>query len=944
MLCFAFAMVGSALADDAPGYRYPATFNDLESVNNSPGHNPAPLLSDVEFFGTWDGTKWTSPGLFDYTGHPGLEPVEAAIKRGDYQAAGEALLAYYRNRDAIDLPDLPEADERSKLRAELFMDQVYMRVSPLHQFEVQTTPQSYTFDVTETVRGGKSRFQLTSRKKGSGTARFNSREAGSHNPELRLTLEDGQKTLLAAADTSVQYGAKGGKGGEAELLVRGSKPGVVVDGETCRAMLQFDLKSIAPGTIQKAELVLHGSTDAPSGSMAVVLAPDNWSSLNPGNEAGFAWNHVIWNHFSYEGLSGLPAWRNPKEGNPQHWFFITAIVRFPHYPHIIAMYRKTGDERYARRAIQIYLDYVEYQMFNRLDSGTRVGTLVGPSMALYKSPSMTPQALKIMIEHAWRMGNWFNGQRNWYGNHNYGSSYIAGLGSLAYQFPELRDTAAWWATNNGRALHYTSRGMFGSDHSFLEANTRYSRMVLGFLNQYREHAVKSGVVLPPELVRNFRGIARYAMDVTDPAGLFYPYGNTGDPAGISFDIIKRIAVDHDDAELLFIVTDGKEGTRPVRTSAWYPVTKLGIMRTAWADKNALGLFVNARNGGTHGQANTLSLCAYGYGRQLIDDTYFYPGFNPLRRGVNTVDHNTVAINGQSQGSGGAANGRMLMNPQFDLFDGYTDATGGFRHRRRILLVKSAKFWIVSDRLHAKAQPDATHRYNQTWHPRPASGVAIEEQTKVAATAFPTLGNIKIVPADPQELKASLPEGWWSNDRHTYVSYEREAKGSATFDTVLYPIPEGADADVTVTRLDTGVPTMDATALRLDIRDSTGTRTGWYYLSYEEKPGERAVGPLTTDARMLYFDHDERGRLTLLLEQGTAARHETHPHPLVEAESPADDLAVEWNADEKSIRISTGDREATLAARIYAPFTAEHVTVNEKAVAYSQQESLVTIHP
>jgi len=949
ILYFFCAMVGSALADDAPGYRYPATFNDLESTGNNPGHNPAPLLSDEGFFGVWDGTKWTTPGLFDYAAHPGLEPVEAAVKRGDYQAAGEALLAYYRERDAIDLPDLPEADERSKLRTELLMDQVYMHPSlaPLHQFEVRTEPAEYMLDVSGEVRAGNGRFMLTARHKGAGKASFNSREATRHQPELRLVVNGEPQVLKPVADTYLQHGS-GPKGNETSLLVSGSRPGVAIDRNTTKALLRFDLSPLRIEAVDKAELVLYGNTDADSGSMSVLLGPDMDSPLEAANEKTLSWADVNHRYFSYQGLDGLEAWRNPQQGRPHTWFFVAAIVRFFHYPDLIAAYLETGDEHYARRAIQIYLDYVEYQMFNRLDDGFRVGNLIRPSTALYKSPSMTPQALMIMLEHSWRLGNWYERQTQWFQDHNYGSSYIDGASGLAFLFPEFRDTPKWWERTHERALYYTSSGMYFGDHSFKEANTWYGTMVMNSLNRYRNNAIDSGFRLPERLVTNFLGIARYAMDVTDPGGTLYPYGDSYNLMHYDQEMIRAIARDHNDPELLFIATDGEEGRRPERTSVWYPDSRLGVMRTAWADENALGLFVNARNGGIHWHPNTLSLCAYGYGRQLIDDTYHASSDPTDPRGVwtsgNTRAHNTVEINGARQRDQGAAGGRMVFNPRFDLFDGFTDATEGFRHQRRVLLVKPSKFWIVSDRLEALAAPESTHRYTQAWHPRPSSRVSIQGEQKVAATAYPSKGNIKIVPADPEELTADLAKGWWVMDQNTYVTYEKSAEGGTTFDTLLYPMPEGRDAEVSVTRLPTGTDTLTATALRLDIRDSTGTRTGWYYLSYEAKPGERTVGPLTTDARMLYFEHDERGRLTLLLEQGTAARHQTHPHPLVEAESPADDLAVEWNAAEKSIRISTGDREATLAARIYAPFTAEHVTVNEKAVGFSQQESLVTINP
>lgn len=942
---FATAMVSSAPADDAPDYRYPTTFNNVTSKDNNPGHTPAPLLSDEEFYGKWDGTAWTTAGLFDYAAHPGMRPVEAAVKRGNYEAAGKALLAYFRIRNEIDVQDLPEVDEHNRLLVELFMDQLYMHpaLAPHYQFEVRPEARSFVFDVTEDVRSGTGRFLLSPRNKGDGAALFNSRKAARQPPHLRLTMNGTLLTLMPVADTYLQFGA-GAKGDESVLVVRGSRPGEAVDGQTCRALLSFGLNEIDIKDVEKAELVLNGKTQDRRGTVQVLLGPDKDSPLEPSNEKTLSWAHVNHRYFSYQGLEGLKAWRNPEQGSPHTWFFITAIVRFPHYPHLIAAYVKTGDERYARRAVQIYLDYVEYQMFNRLDSGFRVRTLIRPSAALYKSPSMTPQALKIMLEHAWRLGNWYQHQRQWNQNNNYGSSYIVGAGSLAYQFPEFRDTSKWWVRTHERALSYTSRGMFFADHSFKEANTGYGPMVLDSLNHYRKEALGSGFHLPEELACNFCGIARYAMDVSDPAGLIYPYGDTYTPRQYDKKMIRDIAVDHNDPELLFITTDGREGQRPERTSVWYPDSRLGIMRTAWVDENALGLFVNARNGGRHWHPNTLSLCAYGYGRQLIDDTYYASSdpSDPRSKWTrqNTRAHNTIEINGKPQRESGAADGGMIVNDQFDLFAGYTEASEGFLHRRRILLVKPSAFWIVSDWLEARSAPEATHRYTQAWHPRPNSRVSIQGVQKVAATAYPSNGNINIVPADPEKLTAGLADGWWVEDTNTYVIYEKSTEGSTTFDTVLYPMFEGDHADVTLTRLDIGVPATSATALEIGIVDTRGTRTGWYYLSYEEEPATRILGHLTTDAGMVYLEQDHKGPRTLSLERAGILRD--GKELLFESDSPVADLGVEWDAGRKAIRISSTSPTAANGLKIVAPFDTDSVTWNGTVVGFTQHANAVIL--
>jgi len=934
-----------AVSDDrTPTYRYPTTFNNVTSTHNHPPYEPAPLLLDEEFYGKWDQAKstWKIPGLLDYNSRAGLKAVEACVKRGDYKAAGEALVLYYRNRQEIEPPELPEANDHAKLLAELFMDQVYL-VAALSQFEVTEKPEEFVFDVTKEVQAGHGRFMLVSRNKGAATALFNSREAADHQPKLILTLKGKQQTLAAAADTCLQFNAKA-RGKEATLYVRGPQPGTIVDDNTKRALLRFDLNRLDVKTVEKAELVLYGRTDATSGTMGVLLRQDIDSALEAANESTLVWKDVNHTFLSMQGIEGLQAWRNPKKGNCHTWFF-AIFTRFPHYPHIIAMYRKTGDERYAQQAIQIYLNYVEFQLFNRLDSGIRVGNLIAPSMVLYKSPSMTPQALKIMIEHAWRLGNWFNTTKEWFPDKNYGPSQLAGACGISYQFPELRNTPRWWQHHHQRFKAYITRQYY-PDCSLFEANTGYGPMVLEFLDRYRDFALKSNVELPESSVKRYLGITRYCMDVTDPSGWIFPYGDTT-PKQYSTDLIRRIAEAHDDQELLFISTDGKRGKRPVRSSTYYPDGKLAIMRTAWADKNALSLFVNARNGGRHWNPNTLSLCAYGYGRQLIDDTYYassdWSDTRTKWTHGNTKAHNTIEIDGITQARKAPADGSMIINNQFDLFEGYTDATAGFRHSRRILLVKPSKFWIVSDLVEAKATPEAQHRYTQAWHPRPDSHVSIADASKTAATAYPTGGNIRIVPADPEKLTAELADGWWFTDENKYVTYKRSCKGSTTFDTVLYPMPEGETANVQVKRIDTGVATTTTTALAVRIADKNSVRNGWYYLSHEKTPPKRTIAHLTSDARMVYLEENDKEQLlTLSLEKGKVIRDEKRKCILVQADAAIADLGVQWEHVDKTIRISTASGSLPNTVKIIAPFATGKVTLNGNAVAFDQQAGVIVL--
>lgn len=284
-------------------------------------------------------------------------------------------------------------------------------------------------------------------------------------------------------------------------------------------------------------------------------------------------------------------------------------------------------------------------------------------------------------------------------------------------------------------------------------------------------------------------------------------------------VITELAAQTDDPYLLYVGSGGKDGVEPPYTSTLYPVQGSAILRSGW-EQNDLYMHINTATG-SHEHPDELSVIAYAYGRPLIVDpgTYTYSHddiSNWLRK--TTQAHNTIEINGVAQDSSlGGELERLVQNPEFDFLTGETLGTPGFVHERNVLFVKPG-FWIVSDQVSGGT---GINSYEQNWHYLPHANVTIEEETNRSYTSFGDNGpDIQVIPADPEELKARLSDGYYSDRFYSvqdakYTSYLKQTEGEVTFDTVLFPTAHGEKTKVHVERIELDADNEQATALKLE---------------------------------------------------------------------------------------------------------------------------------
>lgn len=130
--------------------------NDFSDVIEEAMNEYQNILSDEDFFGKWDkeSERWIKEPEFAYDMFTELSAVEDAAKDGDYTAAKEAILKYYKQRFENDGYERPfkTSDRIYRLHGEMVMDNLLMNVDmgiPMEKLILSEEEEEYTVNLIE---------------------------------------------------------------------------------------------------------------------------------------------------------------------------------------------------------------------------------------------------------------------------------------------------------------------------------------------------------------------------------------------------------------------------------------------------------------------------------------------------------------------------------------------------------------------------------------------------------------------------------------------------------------------------------------------------------------------------------------------------------------------------------------------------------------------------
>ncbi len=907
-------------------------------------------MTDEDFFGVWSGADWTiSPGL-NYSLNEQLKPVEEAAKtaNGDYAAAKEALLDYYQAKRTVNESSTLELSSRSSGWSNMAVDGWLTTQSDIWyqgEFSADNNFALISADIkTEQIaKGTFNAFEIAAWYNEASTLEIisNNHSDESLRPRIELIVNGSPKTFYATDDATIRAGSYKTVNYGTEEVNKVMTCGKFLGNETYHTVLKFDFSSLrADDEISDAKMVIYcAATPQSSGKKRMLilqLGETDW------DEETITWSGVSRQTFSYNGMPDGHDWSYPEGGLAEAR---NQALRFPTLPRATIEYSLTGDESYAYKYIRILEDYIkDYGAWypeghpeakggykRTLDVAERLMNWISSFDILVKSESMGAESLVAILKAMHDMSNSLyyvhTATGNWW------MEEMEAIITCSNVFPEFTNADAWRELSFAECSTFFKNNVF-PDGSYIEATgSGYNTISIRIGRMLKETMLNSNMEADADFDEKLRKTTLYDLMLRTPDGENIMYADAGSASGNFKTAAKYqdIANWYDDRELEYIDTFGKKGIEPEWTSILFPDSRLAAMRSGW-EKNALYMFTNVRGPGQHSHAADGHITLYAYDKILLTDSgrWKYDSTDPIRRYMqSTRAHNTVEINDTSQSLGSSPSNttisnlkgrgtinQWVTNENYDFISESTTRTTGYKHQRSITFVKPY-YWIVSDLMTPTNTQyfSKVNSYKQLWHMLPQSNMSVDTDSKQLRSGYSTGANIIVASADGNNVTVEEKIGYYDSGNNVeqeapYGYFEVNTSGEATFDTILVPTVDDADAQVDVERLEIGVSTNVATALKFDI-DSRGiTSIGYYYLSYEnENQPERSFGKYSTNGQLTFISEGISGDIENIILQNASVIKE-NGNVLVSYDERISDLSLErqggtlnLTTDEESIDYS-----------------------------------------
>ncbi len=385
-------------------------------------------------------------------------------------------------------------------------------------------------------------------------------------------------------------------------------------------------------------------------------------------------------------------------------------------------------------------------------------------------------------------------------------------------FPEMRRAAHW----REFALNETVANLASDlleDGVHCELSTDYHHLVLKNALNFRRLAALNGVAVPASFDTALQRGLEFSLHVHKPDGVV-PSLSDGD-ARSHLDLLRQGAEVFGRADMLFVATQGAQGTPPNERAVHFAASGYSVLRSDWGDgatsfSDAQYLVFDSGplGEGNHGHFDCLSFELAAFGRSLIVDpgryTYSEAGDTNWRvRFRGTAAHNTVCVDGRQQTRyapkpikpgtrhaagtlrhkiGGPAPDAALIERQhgarLDLLHGRARSHEYDALHERCIVFVERRYWIVGDWLRAPTP----HAYTLNFQ----LGAHAEGGTRLlpgAALRASSPGLLILQPARAG-VHSVIQPSWVSaryGDKQAAPALQSRVHGcDADFDSVLVP--------------------------------------------------------------------------------------------------------------------------------------------------------------
>jgi len=559
-------------------------------------------------------------------------------------------------------------------------------------------------------------------------------------------------------------------------------------------------------------------------------------------------------------------------------------------------YWRTADEKYARKLVELWLDWIEDAPVLLYASGNSpyhwawetLNTAVRASQswpsALFRtldSPAWTNDALvtvtKSFAEHARHLmkhptaGNWLTAEST-------------GLYYIGVLFPEFKEAAQWRETGLQRLYEQMDTQVYPDGLEY-ELALGYGMWVLrnysdvldfAILNQRRDE-------VPQDWLDRIERMYDYVLYASMPNGIVPGLNDSGNVKRRPY-MERAAGYFPERADFRWAATGGTEGEMPRETSRAFDYSGHYVMRTGWSPDDLYLLMDAGPFGSGHQHEDKLTLILYAFGRMHLVDAgnYMYDKSRWRRYVLSTRGHNTVRVDGldQHRRSRELRDTWVLDYPfeplgnpwvagdDFDFVQGTYDAGYGddnalrVTHTRSVLFVKP-HYWIVVDRF--VPEDTATHEYEALFH-LDADDAEVGDDGRVISVTQEGESRLAILPLPIGGVKVEVVkgveeepvQGWsWAALSHKgaipTAIYRLSGSGEQAMCYILWPLPAGEELPVAgCKRLDASDDTIAG-----EITLTDGSR---HLFVFSPRAQHTSFGGFQTDAEVAFVEVKADGKI------------------------------------------------------------------------------------
>ncbi len=352
-----------------------------------------------------------------------------------------------------------------------------------------------------------------------------------------------------------------------------------------------------------------------------------------------------------------------------HW--VHDLNRFTYLNTLIRATTATGDEKYARKAAQLVLDWVDKNPVTRSwfwRPGVRVWDMPNGAWRSYLNITIHTQRWAELFEEFvrfWTPRQLLRVLKSIHDQLGYLELVIPtmtnnwvvigadGILGTAVRLPELRDRRHWIDYAWDKMAEAADRQVLPDGVQF-ELTPGYHCVVVRLFCHAMAVCRETGIDVTAKIENVTARMLDYQMQTITPDDHLLPFNDT-DPG--SAPGVRRLLAEegtlHGRRDWLYVGTRGEEGTPPSVLSQAFEYGGVYVMRTGWTAGSTYLAFDGGPWGYSHQHDDRLGFWLSAHGRPLLIDPgrYLYDSNNPFSRDkyLNTTRaHNTITVDGESQ--------------------------------------------------------------------------------------------------------------------------------------------------------------------------------------------------------------------------------------------------------------------------------------------------------